>query len=192
MDIALRVVQSIGEEIYKDFTLDGSFKSYYMELIKYFHGDQSFDGDLSRGLLITGPTGTGKTLSMEVMKYYRAIDKIKFFYSNKPVNLDYRLLTGHSINHAFMEYGYDGIQTFINESVLYLDDFGVESRHAVHYGTRLDAVEYVLIERHRLEKLTFATSNLTVDQLLEVYGDRLYSRFKQMFNLMNLTGSDLR
>ena len=192
MSVALDVINKIGLNTVDNFNVDGAFRDYYIQLIKYFHGDQSFKGDLTKGLLITGPTGTGKSLSMEIMKIYREIDNIRFVFDGNTVNFDYRLLTGHAINHAYMEFGYDGLQTFINENILYLDDFGIESREAVHYGSRIDAVEYILMERHRREKLIFATSNLTVEQLLDIYGDRLYSRFKQMFNLINLTGKDMR
>jgi len=204
MNIALDVVKKIGQSFVPDeldsegnlvesgFTLIGKDEDYYTQLIKYFHGDETFVGDLNKGLLITGPTGTGKSLSMSIMKVYRGIDDIKFLENNMTKALNYDVINGYMVNHSFMTNGFDALNGFVNKNVLYIDDFGLETREVQYYGSKTDAVEYVLSERHRLGKITFATSNLPVSKLNDIYGDRLESRFKEMFNFLILTGTDKR
>jgi len=205
MEIALRVVKEIGlrlvpmdpskidfgEDITNGFTLTNDWP-HYKKLIQYFHGDEQFEGDLNKGLLITGPTGTGKSLSMSIMREYRKVDDIKFIYDGNAIDLSYDVVNGYMINSAFMDKGYPALQEYINRAVLYIDDFGVETREVQHFGTKCDAVEYILSERHRMGKLTLASSNLPDTELHKVYGDRLYSRFKEMFNVITLLGNDKR
>ena len=204
MDKALDVIRQIGQKFVPDmldskgnlveagFTLIGNDTDYYMDLIRYFHGDEWFSGDMNKGLLITGPTGTGKSLSMAIMRNYRKIDDVKFIHNGNILPLDYDVINGYMINHSFMNNGFDALQDYINRVIIYIDDFGLETREVQYYGSKVDAVEYILTERHRLNKMTFASSNLPKTELQKIYGDRLYSRFKEMFNFITLMGNDKR
>lgn len=205
MDIALAYLLQVGLNfVPKDpskiefntelngFTLKGSDLDHYRNLIMYFHGDEKFNGDLNKGLLITGPTGTGKSLSMSIMREYRKVDNIKFLYDGIAIDLDYEIVNGYMINSSFMNNGFEALNDYINRGVLYIDDFGLETREVQYYGSKCDAVEYILSERHRLGKLTMASSNLPGSELHKIYGDRLYSRFKEMFNIITLLGNDKR
>lgn len=192
MNVALNVIYRIGFEFTDGFKLEDNDKEYYSQLIRYFHGDESFDGDLTKGLLIMGNTGTGKSLSLQIMKTYRSIDNICFIIEGSIYNLDYDITTGYDINNSFMNNGFDGLIDYCNRKVLYIDDFGLETREVTHFGSKIDAVEYILNERYRKKLLTFATTNMNRAILEDTYGDRMASRFKEMFNYVILKGNDKR
>jgi Cdc6-like AAA superfamily ATPase len=84
MDIALSVVERIGRGIAPGFKISLNLIPVYEELIRYFHADPMFQGDLTKGILLMGPTGTGKTLAMQIMSIYRQIDDTKFIMKGKP------------------------------------------------------------------------------------------------------------
>src|SRR5450759_2243090 len=92
MDIALSVVDRIGKCIDPSFSLTRNIEETYKELIRYFHADADFKGDLTKGLLLQGPTGTGKTLAMQVMSVYRQIDDTKFIMKGKTYRMNYEVV----------------------------------------------------------------------------------------------------
>jgi DNA replication protein DnaC len=47
---------------------------------------------------------------------------------------------------------------------------------------------YVNVPHNR----TMVTTNLTPEQMKEKYGERVYSRMREMFNVIPIAGSDLR
>ena len=83
MDFAFSVVERIGKGIVSSFEIGTEHKELYSELIRYFHADPDYKGDLNKGFLLMGPTGTGKTLAMEIMKIYRTIDNTRFMKDGK-------------------------------------------------------------------------------------------------------------
>ncbi len=64
--------------------------------------------------------------------------------------------------------------------------------NANHYGTKLNVIEEVIEERYRKGLLTHLTTNLSEDDILDAYGDRVYSRLKSMVNYHTITGEDFR
>ena len=46
-------------------------------------------------------------------------------------------------------------------------------------------MQYIFQSRYdnRYHQFTHATTNFTIDQIQDVYGERIYDRFKEMFNL---------
>lgn len=67
MEIALAVAERIGKSIEPDFILTPDNKPVFMKLIQWMHGDPEFKGYLKKGILLNGPTGTGKSVAMRIM-----------------------------------------------------------------------------------------------------------------------------
>lgn len=188
MDIALSVVERIGKGIDPGFIFTPEIKKFYEQLIKYFHGDDNFDGDLTKGILLMGTTGTGKTLAMQIMSIYRQIDDTKFIMNNKIFRMNYDVIRVNDIINDFLNNAFDGIQVYCIRYVLCLDDIGIESNKVMYYGNNLDVIAYIIAERYAKRLLTFGTTNYDMDYLNDKYGDYIVSRIHALFNFIDTTG----
>jgi DNA replication protein DnaC len=85
-----------------------------------------------------------------------------------------------------------------NPQSLCIDDIGLENKESKYYGESSDVLGELLLDRYdiflddRYRKLTHATSNLDSKKLKDVYGERIYDRFKELFNFIPLTGKSKR
>jgi hypothetical protein len=192
MDVALSVVDRIGKGLVPEFKMTRELEEIYVQLIKHFHGDESFNGDISKGILLMGPTGTGKTLAMDIMRIYQTIDNVRYVLNGKAVPMKFDITDVSALVSAFMDDGYDGIEVYKRRYAICLDDIGSESNQIKYYGNDLDVVGYVLAERYMRRLMTFGTTNYKDDFLTNKYGDRIVSRMYALFNFIVLKGSDYR
>jgi hypothetical protein len=192
MDIALAVVFRIGKSIDPGFILAPEIKEVYKKLVQYFHADPAFPGELTKGIMLMGPTGTGKTLAMKVMAIYREIDNTKFILHNQVFKMNYEVVDVSIIINSFIGNFFDGIKIYMNRYVACLDDIGAETAYAKHYGNKIDVISHILSERYSKRLLTFGTSNYPLEILETKYDDRLISRMYAMFNFITMKGDDFR
>ena len=192
MDFALSIIERIGTGIDMRFQLTPEVRDLYKELIRYFHGDPEFHGDLNKGILLMGRTGTGKTLAMRVMKIYQQIDDIKFIFNHKLCRLNYEIITVNDLVSQFIKDSFDGIDQYCHRYVLCIDDIGSESEQVKYYGNTLDVVSYILSERYAKRMLTFGTTNYPIKVLEQKYDDRIVSRMYALFNFIEFNGTDFR
>jgi DNA replication protein DnaC len=190
MDVALSVIDRIGKGIDPGFTiyLNSDVENFYKELIRYFHADPEFKGDLTKGILLIGNTGTGKTLAMQIMSIYRQIDDTKFIFNNKVFKMNFDVIRVNDIVNDFLNNAFDGIQVYCIRYVLCLDDIGIESNKVMYYGNALDVIAYILAERYAKRLLTFGTTNYNMNYLNDKYGDYIVSRIHTLFNFINTDG----
>jgi hypothetical protein len=177
---ANRVWFSIGNRLTNGkYKVDDVLKEPVTQILKWCIMDQSFSGDLQKGLLLSGEIGCGKTLTLKIfvefMKYankivasYSAIEIVEIFKSKE---------------------GKDRL--FV--SPLFIDDLGTEQTEINNYGTK-EAPIYEIFNRRYLDRrfLMFITTNLKPSQMEERYGDRVRDRIKEMFNIMPIKGNSRR
>lgn len=160
-------------------------------------------GTADRGLFITGPVGTGKTLAMMLIQ--------------KQTHLRRRtagFVTAPDVAAMVNEKGsYTAITALVDEMEapdwrkgiwdghtyrkvdLILDDLGAET-DAVHYGVRTEPMIELIAARYDLWKRcgarTHVTTNLNMRQIKERYGDRIESRLREMCYVTRFEGKDRR
>ena len=203
MNQELLIIKEIaGRLCNKPFDFDDNNMPVIKQFIKYFNGDVSSTNNgysLRKGLMISGTKGAGKTLLLEIFKKYCHIKRLKH---------QFRIEFSDDMTDRYANSGYDGINLYMHNKhqiavgvepskpiSLCIDDLGVEKTTVKFYGSEEDVIAKILFVRYRLFKqgyLTHASTNLDAGMLKSRYGERLYSRFKEMFNYIYLPGDDRR
>lgn len=133
--------------------------------------------DLKKGILLTGPVGCGKTSLMSLLP--------AFMYPFQK----YQVKNTREIAAEFHKDGFDTIQKYgLRPKPICLDDLGVEN-NIKHFGNECNTIGEILLHRYDLFVnqgiVTHATTNLNADELEDLYGIRVRSRLRSMFNLVS-------
>ncbi|WP_340203556.1 ATPase [Ascidiimonas sp. W6] len=149
------------------------------KLCLYFIQDRiackEFGIDIDKGILLSGPVGCGKTSLIRLLKHL------------VPHQKPYEVVPTRNIVFGFNHIGYKTIEDYGNTQFFCFDDLGVEPMGR-HYGKDCNVIGEILLSRHDLfldKKIkTHATTNLNAAELEELYGIRVRSRMRQLFNLV--------
>ena len=157
------------------------------KLIAYFLKDEptcfQYNIDLSKGILLSGPIGCGKTTLMNLMKY---LTPIEHKFSVKPCR---------DISFEFIQDGYQIIHRY-STGKLYLseprtycfDDLGTEN-NLKYFGNECNVMAEIVLSRYDLfiskKIITHITTNLSASEIETQYGNRVRSRLRAMLNLIS-------
>ena len=164
------------------------------KLIAYFLRDEEqavhHQLSLEKGILLTGPIGTGKTTLMSLL---RLLSKHQLFM----------VKSCREVTFEFIKEGYQVIQKYSTFSfarsypieydprkpITYcFDDLGTESA-LKYFGNTCNVMGEVLLSRYDYfianNMITHATTNLSATELETLYGNRVRSRMREMFNLLS-------
>lgn len=131
------------------------------------------------GLMLRGYVGVGKTTVM------MAAAKVLSIAAGRTMRvIDARAITTTAKND---EKEFDKL---IKEPCLGIDDLGTEPSTVKSWGNELSPVAELLTQRYVARRFTIITTNLAVkensgDELREVYGERLFDRFREAYNFIN-------
>jgi DNA replication protein DnaC len=136
--------------------------------------------DPLKGLLIRGPSGTGKT------HLVRCIE-------NNGIN---PILTQSMLEITERIKDYGEFKFELNgQKIIYLDDVGTEEPVVNFFGTKIawfkNFIEGVYLKTKLFNHLIIS-SNLNFKGIEDQYGYRVASRMREMFNVVDLKGLDLR
>lgn len=160
-----------------------------------WHKSDVFDS--SKGLLLWGPLGVGKSVLIKgLQRYLGKINKYRFGCNKK--NLGFKFTSAVEISLLYAEKGMSGIAQFTDRELmcnLAIDELGREPTDSKHYGTGINVVQTILQLRYevRMEFITHVTTNLDPNTEFENrYGGYIVDRVKEMFNVIEIKGSSRR
>ena len=135
------------------------------------------------GLFLFGPAGTGKTHAAYAIALLARANRNSVRVENA-TELFYKIRRGFDST----ENPFDVTELASDTGVLVIDDFGVEKLSDWVVET------FYLIINSRYEQMlpTIFTSNYSLGEIAERYGDRIPSRIAEMCNVVELSGEDKR
>ena len=165
----------------KHFRIYEEDKGTLFKLCNYFIKDsancQKAKIDPDKGIILSGPVGCGKTSLMRLLRHI------------VPLQKPYEIIPCRNIVFGFNGIGYGVIEGYGNSGFYCFDDLGVEATGR-HYGKDCNVMGEVLLSRHDLyvqskRKIkTHLTTNLNATELENVYGHRVRSRMRELFNVI--------
>lgn len=178
-----------GEE--KPFVIDKSNEYAISQIYKYLRRDNSFNGSLSKGILLNGRYGSGKTVLMNAVRetYNVCVDH----WGNTDI-LKMRIVKSSQIVNSFRKEDNDIEISNYSSGILIIDELGREQKEVNIYGTILQPMAQVIQDRYDRGKQTFAICNFKLETLGsdEYYGKMIGDRIRQMFNELELSGESRR
>lgn len=134
--------------------------------------------DSGKGLIVRGVSGLGKSYVFDCAKT-NGLNPVSIF----------------SMIEIVDEIKREGVYVLRSSKIIYLDDVGTEETPVNYYGTKInwfkDFIELYYSQKKPFNQLVISTNN-SFQQIEEKYGFRVRSRMKDMFNVLDVTGEDLR
>ena len=183
----LNWIQTKGIDLYgAHFNIPESDYPLISKLIAYFLKDEATASqhgiDLSKGILLAGPVGCGKTSIMNIMKYLT------------PVGHKFSIKPCREVSFEFIQDGYQVLHKYStgnlyhnDPKIICFDDLGVES-NLKYYGNECNVMAELLLSRYDIfisKRIpTHITSNLSASEIEQHYGIRVRSRLRELVNLI--------
>lgn len=172
------------------FVIDDKNRELVKQLCYYFAQDEKFlefpvfnEQSLSKGILLVGDCGLGKSYILNTI--YRMFQKVR--------DHTFGFVSSITIVENYNSMGDEGIIKYKDREWC-IDDIGTEDIGS-HYGKN-DVLKMLLEVRYNKfvyeDIKTHGSTNLLPKNIKERYGDRVYSRIQQMFNIIILDGEDRR
>jgi len=160
------------------------------QLILFIARSKDFKGDLNKGILFVGGIGTGKTKYLQILS-----SMVGYIHRYKA-----KIYSGLQMEGCFRmkETAKErkDLETVLKHRMFAFDDIGEEHEKVKVYGTDINVgIEVLTIRYNEMQSrgsLTFATTNLNMKMIADRYGSRIESRCFEMFNIITVTGNDLR
>lgn len=170
--------------VLKDKDTGNDFTKLITALCFFISRDARFETELGyslkKGLLIRGVSGLGKTHLVKCISK-NGLNPILIL---SMLDISEEIRINGEINISLDGFG-----------VIYLDDVGTEEAAAKHYGNVINFfknfIEGTYHKRKSFEHIMMSTNN-SFAQIEQKYGFRVRSRIKDMFNVIDVTGKDMR
>jgi len=170
------------------FRIDDIDRPVIVRLLAYFLQDETVAAaegmDLQKGIMLSGRIGCGKTSLMTLIR------------NLAPESYRPQIVSCRDVSFEFSEIGYDAIKRYSKRAffpysdiprIHCFDDLGLE-QNTNFWGNNCNVMGEILLSRYDLlisnKMLTHVTTNLNTQELEDLYGNRIRSRMRAMFNLV--------
>lgn len=156
------------------------------KLIAYFLKDEAscyqYGIDLTKGMLLSGPIGSGKTSLMNLMKYLASTEHKFYVKTCREVSFEF-IQEGYQIIHKYSI----GKLYHAEAKTICFDDLGIEN-NLKYFGNECNVMAEILLSRYDIfitkQIKTHLTTNLSASEIEAIYGNRVRSRLRAMCNLI--------
>lgn len=154
----------------RHFEMDDATVSKVERVVKWLYDSRK------RGLLLCGTLGNGKTTMLLAL--------CRFFGVNASY-LEAQAVFNYYKSNQSLPY-------IPSKAVLLIDDLGVEPPSYNNFGEVVFPLGELLMQRYNMNQPTIIATNCTVEQLGEIYGDRLMDRIREMYAMIPYTEPSYR
>lgn len=159
--------------------------------------------DPKKGLWLWGNIGTGKSTMLQIVKLYCRDARLPEYYRD-PENpremrkerlpYSFKITNASEVAGTFAREGYPGIERYIRNCRQAFDEVGRECIPTGFFGNMENVFQYIFQRRYDVKTgdFTHVTSNLSPEQIGEVYGDHIFDRCNEMFNFVEMSGMSWR
>jgi len=170
--------------VVKDKETGNDFTKLITAICFFVSRDTRFETELGyslkKGLLIRGVSGLGKTHLVKCISK-NGLNPILIL---SMLDISEEIRINGEVDVRLDGYG-----------IMYLDDVGTEEADTKHYGNVINFfknfIEGTYLRRKSFDHIMMSTNN-SFAQLEQKYGFRVRSRIKDMFNVIDVTGKDMR
>lgn len=196
---AIALIIELGDRAVPNFALSPGEMQAYAKAVSWLLAIPHPEiDDPMKGLIVTGATGTGKTLlvsllwalSEKIGVHRPFIDQDSGQGRMKPFLWNCAM---HALGHV-EDYSNNGSYQAIRYNVLHIGDLGIEPETFLRYGTK-GSLSDLICQRSDMGYRDYPmviTSNLPWDEMRQRYGDRAYSRLRGDLIEVRLLGKDHR
>lgn len=138
--------------------------------------------DYTKGILLKGSTGRGKTMLLKIFSEFLKIDQMKCKINGQEHSLFLQIVHAKKIASDYQKDGYTALEKYSNIPCLMIDDIGSEMDESNNFGNKINVIENVLDMREDKNLLTFGTTN--INDFSIKYDDRTISRMNGLFNVV--------
>lgn len=144
----------------------------------------NFDDPDEKNLLFLGNTGLGKTFISNCIAKEILSKKKTVLYQTAPIMLD-SIVDYRFGKSELRDFYYD----IINVDLLVIDDLGAEASNSTKIAELFNVINARLLSP---SKKTIISTNLTMNNLFEIYSERIFSRLASDYNICRFFGEDIR
>lgn len=207
LDMLFEVVVAIGKKFDPKFEIKSNHDvKFYMNLLYYFTDNNKCDWELSKGLLLHGRKGLGKSLAFKIIKeMYMHRHHLPPMQPKK----SFRIIPMESLSIKNNKGELSNLSDFYNQTdkSLCLDEIMRESKNETrsinNFGTIEQPFSTGLHQMYRsfTQKgvLHHGTTNYwnvgehnNGELIAKIYGNEIQDRMKEMFNIIELKGESKR
>jgi DNA polymerase III delta prime subunit len=184
----LRIMERKGKELFgSHFSIQEEDHELISKLLAYVLKNEEIaekqNISLNKGILLSGPVGCGKTTLMTLLRLFQPGDNRYVMKSCRNVSFEF-IQEGYSV---ILEYSRHSYNYEIPRMYCY-DDLGTENS-LKYYGNDCNVMAEIILSRYdhfvANKMITHLTTNLNSSEIESIYGIRVRSRMREMFNLIS-------
>ena len=147
---------------------------------------KNFDDPNEKNLLFVGNTGLGKTFLSSCIANYFVNNGKTVLYQTAPVMLE------QLINFHMNKTDTNILDYLLSVDLLIIDDLGTENINSMKFSDLYTIINSRLLNQTNKITKTIISTNLNLEELEKMYGERIISRFAGDYNICYFFGDDIR